>query len=71
MRAIVENYRDKRMEEGHLFRRKKREQEWHERKEVEMYKCRNYVRKFHQKVKRLNGGYKPGASSCKDGHGTW
>ena len=39
-----------------------------ERKEIEMYKCRNDARKFYQKLKLLTEGYKPGASSCKDEH---
>ena len=68
MRAIVENYREKRREERRLFRRKKREQERREREEVEMYRCRNDARNFYQKVKHLTKGYKLGASFCKDEH---
>ena len=52
-----------------LFSRKKRDQERREREEAEMHSCRNYARKFYQKVKRLDESYKPGASFCKDKHG--
>ena len=45
MRAIVEDYRQKRREERRLIRRKKREQERREREEIEMYRSRNDAQK--------------------------
>ena len=63
--AMAENYRGKKRHE----RCKKREQERHKREEVAKHRCRNDVRKFYQKVKRLTEGYKSGASSCEDEKG--
>ena len=68
-RAIVGNYREKRREERRHFKGKKREQENHEREEVEMHRCMNKARKFDQKVKHLTEDYKFGASTCKDENG--
>ena len=45
-----EDYKKKRKNERHLFRRKKRKQEKREREELEVYRCRNDARKFYQRL---------------------
>ncbi|XP_073830573.1 uncharacterized protein [Musca autumnalis] len=68
-RSAPERYREKRREKKRLFRRKKREMEKRECKQIEMYRRQNEVRKFYQRVKHQTDGFGTGTSSCRDQEG--
>ncbi|XP_058982687.1 uncharacterized protein LOC131804200 [Musca domestica] len=68
-RNARENYREKRREEKRIFRKKKKEQEKREREQIEMYRSKNEVRKFYQRVKHQTEGFGAGTSSYRDEEG--
>ncbi|XP_054085694.1 uncharacterized protein LOC128921619 [Zeugodacus cucurbitae] len=65
-RARWDRYRDLKREARRICRQKKKEAEMREYEELEKLADRGNARKFYEKMKRLNEGFKTGASSCRD-----
>ncbi|XP_054085666.1 LINE-1 retrotransposable element ORF2 protein isoform X1 [Zeugodacus cucurbitae] len=65
-RAGWDRYRELKREARRICRQKKKEAEMREYEELEKLADRGNARKFYEKMKRLNEGFKTGASSCRD-----
>ncbi|XP_054089770.1 LINE-1 retrotransposable element ORF2 protein isoform X1 [Zeugodacus cucurbitae] len=65
-RAGWSSYRELKREARRICRQKKKEAEMREYEELEKLADRGNARKFYEKMKRLNEGFKTGASSCRD-----
>ncbi|XP_054084799.1 uncharacterized protein LOC128921370 [Zeugodacus cucurbitae] len=65
-RAGWDRYRELKREARRICKQKQKEAEMREYEELEKLADRGNARKFYEKMKRLNEGFKTGASSCRD-----